>query len=255
MVTGLKKCIGILFFCCAITSLCSAKDLIVDMAGVLSDSDLHTLESDLHALSEKAQKDVAVVIVQNTGDKTPQAYADDYFDYNNYGYGDENEGILLLIVTGDGTEGSRHVHISTTGSKTIAAVSDSRVDKLLDTFIAAFSKNNSIVVGITAYMESLQGMLVKSLTTKDILIGLAAGILVIVLSFSGVTRKYALAKSSYAYNSTKNIAASFDSTKDPLINTNTVTRPKPKANTSSSSSSSTHESSSGKTHGGGGRSF
>ena len=35
------------------------------------------------------------------GGKTAEAYADDYYDYNGYGYGENDDGLLLLVSMGE----------------------------------------------------------------------------------------------------------------------------------------------------------
>ncbi len=74
---------------------------VVDNAGVLDAETLAELNDKADAVSEQYQCDIAVVFTDGTGGKSIQAYADDFFDYNGYGYGDNDDGILLAVdVTG-----------------------------------------------------------------------------------------------------------------------------------------------------------
>ena len=70
---------------------------LVDNAGLLSDSEQDALLAKLDSLSESLKCDIAVVTVNSLGGKSAQAYADDFFDYNGYGYGKNDDGVLLLI--------------------------------------------------------------------------------------------------------------------------------------------------------------
>ncbi len=70
---------------------------LVDNAGLLSDSERNSLLAKLDSLSESLKCDIAVVTVNSLGGKSAQAYADDFFDYNGYGYGKNDDGVLLLI--------------------------------------------------------------------------------------------------------------------------------------------------------------
>lgn len=74
---------------------------VVDNAGVLDEETLAALNDKADVVSEQYQCDVAVVFTDGTDGKSIQAYADDFFDYNGYGYGDNDDGIILAVdVTG-----------------------------------------------------------------------------------------------------------------------------------------------------------
>lgn len=70
---------------------------LVDEADLLTDDEEGTLVDKLDTVSEKWQCDVAVVTVDSLGGKTATEFADDYFDYNGYGYGDNADGVMLVI--------------------------------------------------------------------------------------------------------------------------------------------------------------
>ena len=66
----------------------------------LTDSEEQELNTELDEISEKQQCDVVVVTENSLDGKSAQDYADDFFDYNGYGYGDEDSGVLFLIWDG-----------------------------------------------------------------------------------------------------------------------------------------------------------
>ena len=70
---------------------------LVDEAELLIDDEESSLADKLDTVSDKWQCDVAIVTVDSLGNKTATEFADDYFDYNGYGYGDNNDGIMLVI--------------------------------------------------------------------------------------------------------------------------------------------------------------
>ena len=70
---------------------------LVDAAGLLSADDAAELLKKLDEISERQACDVVIVTVNSLEGKTPTAYADDFFDYTGYGYGENDDGILFLI--------------------------------------------------------------------------------------------------------------------------------------------------------------
>ena len=87
----------LLLYCLAMTAAAENPNRVVDMADLLTDSEEQALNAQLREISERQQMDVVVVTVDSTDGKTPMEYADDYFDYNGYGYGESRDGVLLLI--------------------------------------------------------------------------------------------------------------------------------------------------------------
>lgn len=71
---------------------------VVDEASLLSRSEYQDLLSELDRISQQNNFDVVVVTVTSLGGKSAMDFADDYFDYNGYGMGDDFDGILLLIA-------------------------------------------------------------------------------------------------------------------------------------------------------------
>lgn len=77
------------------------EDRLVDLAGVIEDEKESKLKSKLDSISEEWNCDVAIVFVESLQGKDVTAYADDFYDYNGYGMGTDDSGILLLISRGD----------------------------------------------------------------------------------------------------------------------------------------------------------
>lgn len=96
----------------------------VDNANLVDNDD--EIEQKLSDISIKQDCDVVIVTVDSLDGKTATEYADDYFDYNGYGKGSDNDGILFLI--------SMEYHdwaISTTGFG-IEAFTDAGQEYIID---------------------------------------------------------------------------------------------------------------------------
>ena len=109
------------------------KPLLVDDAGLLSDSEETALLALLEQKSEAVQADIAVVTVEDTDGADVADYAMDYYDYNGYGQGDDNDGVLLLISMAE-----RDYWITTTGF-CIEAITDYGRETIEDDFLPSLS--------------------------------------------------------------------------------------------------------------------
>ncbi|MBQ8508989.1 MAG: TPM domain-containing protein [Clostridia bacterium] len=103
--------------------------LLVDNAGLLDSGEYDSLLRLLETVSNKYECEVAVVTVDSLGGKSAQAYADDFYDYNGYGCGSDDSGILLLVAMGE-----REWHITTYGYG-IRAITDYGIDYLSGRFL------------------------------------------------------------------------------------------------------------------------
>ena len=63
---------------------------VVDNAGLLSDGEISALEWEIQELRDSLELDIVIVTTYGTGYKTIQAFADDFYDENGYGYGEKN---------------------------------------------------------------------------------------------------------------------------------------------------------------------
>ena len=96
---------------------------LADQEELLTTEEQEELLARLDEISERQQCDVVIVTVASTAGKTATEYADDYFDYQGYGYGEKSDGILLLVGMQE-----RIWAISTHGSLGISAFTDAGLD-------------------------------------------------------------------------------------------------------------------------------
>lgn len=97
----LRYCVVILVLLFLFPTAASAQrtlPLVVDDADLLSDTAEGELIRRLEQITAERQCEVAVVTVRSLGSKTAQAFADDYYDRNGYGYGANDDGVLLLVA-------------------------------------------------------------------------------------------------------------------------------------------------------------
>ena len=122
------------------------KQLVEDEADLLTDAEEASLLEKLEEISARHNCDVAVVTVDELDGKSATAFADDYYDYNGYGYGDNHDGILLLV-----SMAQRDWAISTTGSA-IEAFTDKGLQYMADEFLPYLS-NGNYLAGFESYAE------------------------------------------------------------------------------------------------------
>lgn len=129
-----KLCAVFFALLLSIASVCSpwAADRLPrleDRADLLSDSEEADLLGKLDEISERQQVDVVVVTVDSLEGKSAMAYADDFYDYNGYGFGEDRDGILLLICME-----ARDWQISTSGYG-ITAFTDAGQEYMSEQFL------------------------------------------------------------------------------------------------------------------------
>lgn len=223
---------------------------------VYDDANLFT-NAEESSLREKAQRiayeknmDVVVVTTYNTLGKTSMEYADDFFDYNGFGYGSGYDGILLLIDMEH-----RIAWISTSG-RAIRIFSDRRIDKILDK-MEGHLKENRFYEAANAFLNEveyyLSGGFKKSVRYIPVYLGIsfaAAGISVGVMGSHNKGRKTVTANTYLVPDSLR-----LRENRDVYIRTSVTRREISSGASGGSGRSTTHTGSSGRVHGGGGRRF
>ena len=100
--------LSILIICLSIPLF--GQNRLVDNAELLEIGEAQTLMEMLDRVSNAYDFDLVIVTEKNIGKNGLMEYADDFFDNNGYGFGEDFDGILFLQVTG-----SRNYWFSTSG--------------------------------------------------------------------------------------------------------------------------------------------
>lgn len=250
---------------------------VFDNAGLMSESEISELETLISGMRSAYNMDFVVLTSNDAASGESMAYADDFYDYNGFGFGAEWDGFLFFIDMNN-----RVPTISTCGLM-IRYVTDARLNALLDTSYNYLAEDQ---FASAAYMtlSQLDGFIqegipsdqynvdeygntdyyydtvpaVRALTGTEFLISLGIGLVCALILLSSVKYRYGLKGSTYKYNLNGNTVVNITGATDVYLRTNVVKVRKQSSSSGrgSGSSSSTHSSSSGRSHGGGsGRSF
>lgn len=240
---------------------------VVDMADLLTDAEEAELLAKLDEISERQQFDVVVVTTDTLDYKSSMAYADDFYDYNGYGFGASNDGCLLLISV-EGGPGNRDWWISTTGYG-ITALTDAGIDYIGEEIVPSLKKEDW-AGGFTKYADLVDQFVTQAkngdpfdvdnmpVSAKDravhILIAVGIALVIALIAVFKVKSDYKPVKfnrnaSEYLVDGSLMMTGSYDN-----FVTTSVSKVR-RESSSSSGGSSTHSGSSGTSHGGGGGKF
>jgi len=247
------------------TVLCFAEEFanppIIDGAGYLTEEEFSELSAQLEELRQKYQFDVAVVTeTQMSGNRVKET-ADDIFDYNGYGAGENDDGILLYIC-----KDSREYWF-TTHAAGMVAFNEYGIE-YLKSMVQPELANDRYADAIYYYIETADELLKRAAngdpySTEDyesgyvmlvILVALILPLLIawIVTAIRAASMKTAV-RNDYAANYMQQQTPNLNASRDTFLYSTITKTAKPKNHSSTTSSG--HRSSSGRTHGGGGGSF
>lgn len=266
-----RKAIAILFvILLTISVFCPVyadKELVADQAGLFSQEEAANLREGVRVLGEQYAMDIVIVTTSDAEGKSSRDYADDYFDYNGYGKGEERDGILLLL-----DYDNREAYISTSGSG-IRYLTDERIERILDKVF-----NNGLTDGdnygaANAFLEATGSYLAEGIPDDQHTVSEpVANTLSVLEAAAGAAVSgafglgfFAMTKGRYKgkprpniFEYRKNSLVNMGIVEDNMVNQYVTTRRIVRQDSSSGSSSgrsTTHRSSSGRSHGGGGRKF
>ena len=239
-----------------------------DDAEVLTEDEDNELEDALEELSLRQSFDVTIATIESmesVGADSMEQFADDLYDYCQYGYGPDMDGVLLLVSVGD-----RKWHISTCGYG-ITAFTDAGIQYLGEQmtpdmadgdYAAAF---RTFIQWTDAYVTAareghpydVDNMPKEPFSIVYLGVALVIG-LITALIVTGVmkSRLKSVAPQRDATSYVRQGSMKLTNQRDLYLYREIHRTERPKETDSGSSGgSSTHTSSSGSTHGGGGGSF
>ncbi|MGP1612904.1 MAG: TPM domain-containing protein [Catonella sp.] len=235
-----------------------------DEADVLTEEEETNLLKKLDEISNRQQIDVAILTMKNQADKSDiTAYADDYFDYNGFGFGSDGDGLVLVM-----DYGSRVWAISTKG-KAITIFTDAGQKYITDKIMPYLSDGDSYK-GFETYAELCDKYIEKAKEGKpyDVdnlpkernIFFIIAGAVIPALLLAAIicgrltSQLKTVAEQYQADNYVLKGSFNVTDAQDLFLYKNVV-KTKIEKSSSSSGGSSTHTSSSGSTHGGSSGSF
>lgn len=271
------------------TGAVSGQPRVFDQAGLFSETEIIQLEEKIAQCRKSTKMDVVIVSAYADGERSAEEYADDYYDYGGFGVGKKASGVLLLYyMDGPGQPGGE-CYISTSGTM-INMLTDERIESILDDVYGDLGNRDfagateHFLEDVKAYVkegvESGQytydrdtGEIVRyhSIRLYEVAIAMViAGILAGSVCLD-IKKRYAMKQSSREISNSlqayrADCAFCFSVAGDKMVNKYVRSVPIPR-NTSSGSGgrghsgsssagrSTIHTSSSGSSHGGGGRRF
>lgn len=230
---------------------------IVDEAGYLMQSELAALSEELDIVREKYNFEVAIYTETDMTSGTAEASADDIYDYQGYGAGENDDGIMLYICSD-----AREYHFTTHGKGLEYFNSNGLI--YLESNVVPYLSENDYYEAFEAYIETSEELLAmaksgKPYNEKQYSTKYLIGVIIVCLfaplliAFWMMKRKLEKMKTAvsndFAANYIKPGSMRIDVSRDLFLYSRITKTERPK------SSSGTHTSSSGRTHGGRGGSF
>lgn len=251
-----------------------SSEKVYDFAELLTEDEEQKLYDMITTYIDTYDMDMAVVTINTNNKSSSMAYADDFYDYNDFGKGSTYDGVLFLIDMDN-----RNMWISTTG-EAIRMYDDARIDKILDdTYYYISSKDyyncarafvskasSYAAAGIPSsnrntHIDANGNYVVEEATVSipvrvfgTLIFGaICSGIFVAIKCSKHKTIRRATEARQYLVNDSFKLNVNEDN----FVNTYTskVYDPPSSSSSGGGGGSSTHTSSSGSSHGGGGRSF
>lgn len=149
----MKRMISLLFVLALVLSLAlpvygAELPLVIDNGNLLSSEEEAALSQKAQSLQEAYDMDVVILTLNGLGGKTPQDYADDYYDTQGY----RSDGLLFLLSMEE-----RDWYISTSGDA-IYALTDYGIQQLGELALPYLS-DGDYAGGFTAFLDGLPAYL------------------------------------------------------------------------------------------------
>ena len=275
------------------TRIVNASEKVYDYGNLFTTEEEQEIYNAIQNFIQETNMDFVVVTLmnENATDYSDENFADDFYDYNDFGIGSTRDGILCLVDLRNDVSGNRYVYYSTTGNG-ILYYDDERIDSLVSIFI--YNGDASAGYGKAKYahgiLQAIQNALyyyddgipysnrdawidengdyhyqighARSLMTpferiKESLFAIIVIDLIAVITFfiinANKLKNKKIASSAKIY--LKKDSLNFTKSEDTFLTTHTTSYKMSSDSSSGCGGSSSHSSSSGSSHGGGGGHF
>lgn len=245
---------------------------VIDYAGVIPQQEEDKLVEQFDEIANRQKVDIVICFTNSLDGKRTSDYAEALYEKYNYGYGENKDGIMLLV-----SFENRDWYIATRGYA-IQAFTDAGIKyignqikgdlgeknyyaaaeyfgRLCDEFITDAKNGNVYDEPMGAVDDEDDGSVLPP--PIWILISIAVGVVIAFIIVGSMKRKlHTVNMQAAANNYLKNGSLNITESNDIFLYSNVTKTAKPQDNDSNGGSgSSTHESSSGNTYGGGGGNF
>ncbi len=133
VITGL---IAVLFVLAPFSVAAQDESRIFDDAGLFSPTNIQRLDEKIADMEAGGRWNYYIVTTRDAGGKTARSFADDFYDQNHLGRGEDASGVLLLIDMDN-----REAYIST-GGAAVDYYSAQKIDTALDKVASSLSHSN-----------------------------------------------------------------------------------------------------------------
>ena len=156
----MKKLLPLLLILLMLLMMCPAApaevNRVTDRANVLTATEEDQLEEAIAIIRDAYQFDVVLLTESSIGNQSTAYYSDLYYANGGFGYGDNHDGIMLLLVTGGGV-GNRDYFIMNTG-RGEKIFTDSVMYVLEDNFLPYLRQSN-YAGGLSRFVLDVQARL------------------------------------------------------------------------------------------------
>ena len=238
---------------------------VQDNADLLTQEEQDTLLQELDEISQRQKMDIVIATTNSLDGKDVVAYADDLYDECDYGYGEQKDGVLLLISMEE-----RDWYISTCGYG-ITAFTDAGIQYIGEQMLSDLSEGD-YAAAFDVFAEQCDSFITQArndepfdsknlprepLGNKWILISIVVGVVLAFLVVGGMKGQLKSVRSKpTARDYLREGSFEVTESRDLFLYSHVDKTARPDDDDDDySSGSSTHTSSSGQTHGGGGGKF
>ncbi len=221
---------------------------IFDYGEYLTSEEESDLDSQIESLSNKTGYGIAIVLGEfNFSDYDAMCFADDFYDYNYFGYDSEDSGVLLLIDMG-----SRYVYISTKGAA-ISELSNSACDEITND-CGSYLANEDYVSACEEFLYGVRSYCTNYISGFEALVALAIAAVLFAVIWFAVNKKYKANGTDSSYDYKSNLQLNLTQADDILVDVRHTSH-RIDNDSGGHGGGGTHTSSSGSSHGGGGSHF
>lgn len=231
------------------TPAVDASEKVYDFADLFTPSEEEQLYSKISQYIDSYDLDLVVVTINENNKFSPTIYADDFYDYNDFGIGRDRDGVLLLIDMQ-----YRQIYMSTCGSA-IKMYTDAKIDSVMDA-VYTYMSSADYYEGVSNYIQIISDDAAKfgnRIINYVIYAMIGSFVITFIVMFILIRKNRLVRKATTAAEYLNQNTVTFENLGDVFMGSNTIKHHID--HTSSGGGSSTHSSSSGSSHGGGGHSF